>query len=190
MLESLSALDTELLLFLNQFHNTFFDSVMFRLTNQLSWIPFFLFIIFYIYKNFKKDTLWILLGIAIVIVISDQIVSGFMKPFFSRFRPSNDPSLVGLLHIVNEYRGGLYGFASSHAANSFGIALFLWLFTHRKIKWIWIMFIWATIFSYTRIYLGVHYPGDIVSGAIVGMLISYLVFWVYKYVRSKIGQST
>ncbi len=189
MLESLSTLDTELLLFLNQFHSPFFDSVMFRLTNQLTWLPFFLFIIFFIYKNFKKDTLWILLGVAIVITLSDQFVSGFMKPYFGRFRPSNDPSLVGLLHIVNGYKGGLYGFASSHAANSFGIATFLWLTTHKNIKWIWIMFVWALIFSYTRIYLGVHYPGDVIVGAIVGMLLSYLVFWMYKFALSKIRKS-
>ncbi len=158
---------------------------MFRMTSQLTWTPLFLFIIYSIYRQYKKNTIWILLGVGVAIALSDQFVSGFMKPYFERLRPSNDPSLEGLVHIVNGYRGGWYGFASSHAANSFGIALFLWFTTHNKIRWIWIMFIWAGLFSYTRIYLGVHYPGDILAGILVGVGISIFVFWMYKLLLKK-----
>ncbi len=174
MIEFLDALDKELFLFLNGFHSPFIDQVMFRLTNQLTWIPLFLFIIYKLIKNFRWETLWILLGVAIVITLSDQLVSGFMKPFFERLRPSHAYDLQALVHTVNGYQGGLYGFASSHAANSFGIAVFLWQVTRDKIHWIWVMFAWAILFSYTRIYLGVHYPGDIITGGLLGAGFGYL----------------
>ncbi len=156
---------------------------MFRLTNQLTWIPLFLFIIYKLIKNFRWETLWILLGAAIVIILSDQLVSGFMKPFFERLRPSHAHDLQALVHTVNGYQGGLYGFASSHAANSFGIAVFLWQVTRDKIHWIWVMFVWAILFSYTRIYLGVHYPGDIITGGLLGAGFGYLTAFLLIRVR-------
>jgi undecaprenyl-diphosphatase len=91
-----------------------------------------------------------------------------MKPVFARFRPSQEPTLEGLVHLVNGYKGGLYGFASSHAANTFGIAFFVWLTLRAHYRWIILIFAWAAFMTYTRIYLGVHYPGDIIVGAVVG----------------------
>lgn len=152
---------------------------MFRLTNQLTWIPFFLFIIYILSKNYKRQTLWILLGVVIAITLSDQLVSGIMKPLFERLRPSHSPDLEVMVHTVNGYKGGLYGFASSHAANSFGLAMFLWRASRDKIKWIWVMFVWAVLFSYTRIYLGVHYPGDIITGGLLGAGFGYLTALLY-----------
>lgn len=152
---------------------------MFRLTNQLTWIPFFLFIIYILIKNYKRQTLWILLGVVIAITLSDQLVSGIMKPLFERLRPSHSPDLEVMVHTVNGYKGGLYGFASSHAANSFGLAMFLWRVSRDKIKWIWVMFAWAVLFSYTRIYLGVHYPGDIITGGLLGAGFGYLTALLY-----------
>ena len=156
---------------------------MFRLTNQITWIPFFLFIIFILIKYYKWETLWILLSVVILITLSDQLVSGFMKPFFERLRPSHSPDLNAIVHTVNGYKGGLYGFASSHAANSFGLAMFLWRVTRDNIKWIWIMFVWALLFSYTRIYLGLHYPGDIISGGLLGAGFGYLTALLYAVLR-------
>lgn len=156
---------------------------MFRLTNQITWIPFFLFVIFILIKYYKWETLWILLSVVILITLSDQLVSGFMKPFFERLRPSHSPDLNAIVHTVNGYKGGLYGFASSHAANSFGLAMFLWRVTRDNIKWIWIMFVWALLFSYTRIYLGVHYPGDIISGGLLGAGFGYLMALLYAALR-------
>ncbi|MCH7513935.1 MAG: phosphatase PAP2 family protein [Bacteroidetes bacterium] len=179
MIEFLDALDKELFLFLNGFHSPFMDQVMFRLTNQLTWIPFFLFIIYILSKNYKRQTLWILLGVVIAITLSDQLVSGIMKPLFERLRPSHSPDLEVMVHTVNGYKGGLYGFASSHAANSFGLAMFLWRVSRDKIKWIWVMFAWAVLFSYTRIYLGVHYPGDIITGGLLGAGFGYLTALLY-----------
>jgi undecaprenyl-diphosphatase len=111
-----------------------------------------------------------------------------MKPYFGRLRPSHDPALDGLVHIVNDYRGGLYSFASSHAANAFGVSFFLWLTVRKSLGWIWIMFIWATIFSYSRIYLGVHYPADIVVGALLGCTIAFMISELISIVKSRISR--
>jgi len=88
---------------------------------------------------------------------------------------------------VNGYKGGIFGFVSSHAANAFGIATFLWLVLRKQIKWIWIMFVWAAIFSYTRIYLGVHYPSDILGGGILGTIIGLLVYKMAGFMPKKIS---
>jgi len=149
---------------------------MFRLTEQLYWFPFFAVVLYFIFKRFGKRAVLFLLGIAVTIALADQFTFRFMKPFFARLRPTHQPELEGLVHFVNNYKGGLYGFASSHAANSFGVATFLYLEARKKIPWIWVMFVWAVVFSYTRIYLGVHYPGDIIVGALVGSVMGYISF--------------
>jgi undecaprenyl-diphosphatase len=102
-----------------------------------------------------------------------------MKPFFGRLRPSWEPTLEGMVHIVDGYRGGSFGFASSHAANTFATATFLvLLFRGKKPGMVW-LFIWCTLVSYTRIYLGVHYPLDILCGALVGAMLAFVVYGVY-----------
>jgi len=183
LIEVLDKLDKKIFLFLNDLHTPFLDPIMFALTNQLSWIPLFLVIIFYLFKQFKKDTLWILAGIVITITLCDQLVSSIMKPFFERLRPTHDPMIRSLIHTVNEYKGGLFGFVSAHAANSFGIATFLWLSVKDRIAWIWVLYLWAILFSYTRIYLGVHYPGDIIAGALLGIGIAYIMFFILNKVK-------
>jgi undecaprenyl-diphosphatase len=112
-----------------------------------------------------------------------------MKPYFTRLRPSHEPSLEGLVHLVEGYKGGTYGFASSHAANTFGTAMFLYLLFRIKKSWIVWLFPWAAFVSYTRIYLGVHYPGDIVGGAGVGLLCAWFSFklcmLLYKWIEKR-----
>src|ERR1043165_7060212 len=164
-MDSIIDFDKKLLLFLNSFHLPWLDPVMFYITKTFFWLPLYAFLIFLIFKNYKKQGWYILLGVVITVLLADQITSSLMKPYFARFRPSHEPSLQGLVHLVNGYRGGLYGFASSHAANTFGTALFVWLVLkpfYKKTGWI---FLWAAVVTYTRIYLGVHYPGDILVGA-------------------------
>jgi undecaprenyl-diphosphatase len=168
-MQTLIDLDKKILLFLNGLNNPFLDPIMFYTTKTFFWLPLYLFLIFLIFKNYKKDGWFILLGAGIAILLTDQITSSLMKPFFARFRPSQDPSLQGLVHLVNGYKGGLYGFASSHAANTFGTAIFVWLVLKKFYKSaVWI-FVWAAFMTYTRIYLGVHYPGDVFVGAIIGL---------------------
>jgi undecaprenyl-diphosphatase len=134
----------------------------------------------YIIYRYRK-TCWLpLLGIALVILLSDQVASGLIKPLAERLRPSHEPTLSGMVHIVNDYTGGKYGFVSSHASNMFGLAFFM-LFLVRR-KWFSItIIIWASLISYSRIYLGVHYPGDVIGGAIVGSMSAVLAYWLVSW---------
>ena len=153
---------------------------MSTLTKSRIWLPLFAVMVYGIVREFKKESIWIFVGVALTVLFADQITSSIMKPFFERWRPSRDPELGPLVHTVGGYLGGKFGFASSHAANSFGVALFLFLTTKSKVSWVWVMFIWAIIFSYSRIYLGVHYPGDIIVGASVGMFGAWLLALLYN----------
>ena len=181
MLEKLKELDEQLFLFLNQFHSAWLDPVVFLITRTEFWIPLYVFLIYLIFRNYKKEGWLVLLGVIITIVLADQITSSLMKPFFLRLRPSHEPSLVGLIHIVQEYRGGMYGFASSHAGNTTGVAFFIFLLFKNKYRWIWMISIWAFVMSYTRIYLGVHYPGDILVGMLVGLGSGYAGYRLYLW---------
>jgi undecaprenyl-diphosphatase len=135
--------------------------------------------IYLIVKQGGIKSFWIILALIVTIILCDQISSGLFKPFFARLRPSRDPSLTGLVQLVGEYRGGKYGFISSHAANSFGLAMFITLLFKRKALSLF-MFVWAFINAYSRIYLGVHYPGDIIGGIVVGTLLAWLVYKIYN----------
>lgn len=187
MINFLLEIDRKLLLFINSWHEPWLDSVMVSLTNGLVWSPLFLIVIGVMIYKFRWQSIAMLLFVALVIFLTDRVSSGLIKPWVGRLRPSHEPDLADLLHIVNGYRGGVFSFVSSHAANAFGVATFLWLILRKNIKWIWVMFIWATIFSYTRIYLGVHYPSDILGGGVLGALIGLLVYKVGRSMPEKLS---
>ncbi len=191
MIEFLIDLDVDLFLFLNEIHAPWMDDVMFFVSGKKEWIPLYLVFVVMIIRQLKWQSIWVFLGIGLTIVLSDQLASGVMKPFFARMRPSRSPDLDGLVHIVNGYTGGMFGFASSHAANSFGLATFLWLVFREQYKWFVWIFLWASIVAYSRVYLGVHYPGDIIVGALIGAGFGYLGYRVQRYARGKwvIGKS-
>ena len=177
MIEQLIKFDKELLLFLNGMHNDFLDFIMYWISEKFIWIPFYLFLIYHVIKKYKLRTIDVLIGAAVLITVSDMIsVYGF-KEVFHRLRPCNEDSPVKpLIHLVYNECGGKYSFVSSHAANTFALSFFLICLLGKKMKWIApVMIIWASVVSFTRIYLGVHYPFDVFCGAILGITIGLTI---------------
>lgn len=189
-IQQLIELDKEVLLALNGHNTLFWDGFMWTVTKTLTWIPVGAALLYVIFKNNKlSQAVTVLLSLALCITLADQITSGLCKPLFERFRPTQDPDIMYLVHTVNGYRGGMYGFMSSHAANTFAVAMFVSLLV-RNWMMTFMTFTWAMIASYSRIYLGVHYPGDIFCGALVGLLVAAIVYWGYLYVYKKKGYSS
>lgn len=185
MLEKISELDQQLFLFLNSFHSDFFDPIVYQFTQTIPWIPLYVFLSYLIIKTYGKDSWWVFLAVGLTILLADKTTSALMKPYFERLRPCRDSSLDGLIHHYGNCSGG-FSFASSHAANSFGIATIMTLgLSHKYLAVRW-LFLWAVLFSYTRIYLGVHYPGDVIAGAIVGILSGAISFYIFRFLKEKL----
>lgn len=186
MLEKIKQLDTELFVYLNGKHNAFFDPIMYWASDKLFWIPFYLIIIVLLIREYKKQSVYILISIGILITLCDQIASHLMKNMVKRLRPSHEPYLEGLIHLSKAGPGGQYGFVSSHSANAFGLATFLILLLPEKYNPLkWVLGCWAILIAYSRIYNGVHYPSDVIVAALIGILLATLVFKLYNYFQLK-----
>jgi undecaprenyl-diphosphatase len=185
MLEILLEFDRALMLELNSYHSPALDTAMYWVSHKFFWVPFYMVLVYFIIRQYGWNTVYVLVGIALVITFADRFTSGFMKPFFERPRPCHDPVIGYLIHTY-ERCGARYGFASSHAANVFGLTTFLWLLLRRVYRYIWLLFLWAVLVSYSRVYLGAHYPGDITVGALVGILGAFLIYWLYLFISSKL----
>lgn len=186
-MEEILELDKKLFLELNgSYHNPWLDQLMMFLSSTGAWIPLYIFLLYLIIRHFKKDSWMVLLAVALTITLADQITSSLMKPFFERLRPTHDPEIESLVHVVDHYRGGKYGFASSHAANTFGVATLMWLVFKNYRPWIGLLFLWAFAVGFTRIYLGVHFPGDILVGDLIGFLSAVAAYFFLTLVRQYI----
>lgn len=170
--------DKELLLFINSIHNSYFDVFMYTFSKVAVWIPFYASVLFVLYKKWKNKVFWITILLILCVVLCDQITV-LMKENIQRFRPSHHPDIESIVHLVKNKRAGLYGFVSSHAANTIGFALISSLIIRRKI-YTYAAFTWAVVTCYSRMYLGMHFPLDIIGGAIVGIIIALLLFQFYK----------
>jgi undecaprenyl-diphosphatase len=184
MIEYLLELDKEIFLLLNSFHSPLLDPVMLFITERAVWLPLYLYLTYLIFKDFGKDGWLVLIGITLSIILADQITSSFMKPYFARLRPSYEPAMQSVIHLVDDYKsGGKFGFASSHAANTFGTATFLFFIFRKARPWIVLLFAWAALVTYSRVYLGVHYPGDIIVGSLIGMISAFAGFKFFQWLK-------
>jgi undecaprenyl-diphosphatase len=187
LIEYIKEIDTQLFLFLNSKHNSFFDVIMFWVSHKYFWIPLYFLFFILAYKHYGKKVWLIALSAVLLIVLSDQISVHAFKNVFLRYRPCNNLEICSQVHL-NAGKGGMYGFVSSHAANTFALAMFLSLLFKDKIKYFaFPVFFWAIFVSYSRIYNGVHYPSDIIVGALVGMGIGIVVFKIFQYFNSKMN---
>jgi undecaprenyl-diphosphatase len=186
MITSIKKLDTEIFLFCNSKHNEFFDGIMLWASSKYIWLPLYLFFLYLVFKAAGKRTWVVAIAVGLLILASDQVSVHCFKLVFLRYRPCHNLLIQQLIHLNGDC-GGTYGFISSHASNSFALAMFLFLFFKDKIRYFGIfVFVWAGLVSYSRVYNGVHYPADITVGALVGMLIALMIFKLYQLADSKL----
>lgn len=188
MLSTLEQLDRSFFLLLNSLNSPFWDNVMWLISGKFIWIPLYMFILYMVWKKYDRRIWLIIPLIALAITFADQLSVHAFKETFMRLRPCHEPSLSGMVHLVNGSCPGKYGFVSSHAVNSFSAAA-LSLLLLRK-RWFTItIVIWASLVGYSRIYLGVHYPGDVVAGAMVGLLIGWMFYHLWCIINARFPSS-
>ncbi len=192
MLEQLIHIDTEMLLAINGWHAPWADTLMWIISAKATWIPLYLLLIGLLVWRYRKpaptSVKWLqrvpacvvmIVVIVLAVGVADFIASGILKDLVARPRPTRVPELEGVLHLVNGYRSGQYGFVSSHAANTMACALLFLLIWRNKIATYGLM-LWVAANCYSRMYLGVHYPTDILGGLMVGTLTALVGYWVLR----------
>ncbi len=178
MIETIVEFDKQLFLYLNGFHTSWLDAAMVFFSKSKVWIPLYLIIVFNLFKNYgSKDGLRYVMLILFAVGFSDFVASGIMKPYFQRLRPCHD--FLNEMILVGNC-GGKYGFVSSHAANSFALFFSIYIIFGKRHFWTYFLLGWAIIVSYSRIYLGVHFPMDVFLGGLIGISVSTLIFEINK----------
>ncbi len=179
-MEDLIFWDKEFTLYLNSFFSASKDIFFYLATSKLIWVPLYLALLWMVFRTQKGQGLMTVIFVGLLVLVADQLTSGIMKPLFERPRPSHDDVLQYLVHIVNGYHGGMYGFASSHAANTFAITTFFILVVRR-----WSLSLallaWSLINCYGRIYQGVHFFGDVLVGALIGIILGRIFYEIYLH---------
>lgn len=189
-LQRLIDIDKQLLLALNGSNSIYMDGVMRVYTSTAVWIPVALFLLFIVLKNNSPRVgLLTVLTVVLTIVATDQVSSHLIKPLVARLRPCDDPTIMHLIDTVNGYRSGGYSFTSSHACNSFGILAVVSLLIRNRLLSLSLL-LWAVINCYSRIYLGVHYPSDILCGALLGATIGVVMYLIFNFIRNRVEYST
>ena len=185
-LQRLIDIDKQMMLTLNGSNSLYMDGVMKIYTSTVVWIPVALLLLFVVMKNNSpRGTILSVFAVALTIVATDQVSSHLIKPLVARLRPCNDPTIMHLIDTFNNYRSAGYSFTSSHACNSFGIFAIVSLIVRNRTLSLSLL-LWACINSYSRIYLGVHFPGDILCGAIIGSVIGVVIYLIYAFVRKRV----
>lgn len=186
MLDFLLSKDIELLIYLNNLGTVQWDGFWLFVTNKFSAIPLYLFLLFFTYKYYGlKKTLIVVLIVVLLITISDQ-TSNLFKYGFKRLRPCHDENIAHLVRLVKEHCGGLYAFFSAHAANSMAIAIFFGLLLKKRFNYILpLLVIWALIVAYSRVYIGVHFPLDVITGMLIGAVYALFLNKLLRLILNK-----
>ena len=181
---SLLEFDKVITLAINSCHSPFFDNFFYIYTQTWTWIPAILLLLVWMWRKWGVRSLYVVAGIALCILLSDQISSTLLKPLVARLRPTYNPEIADLIHTVNGYRGGRYGFVSSHAANAATFVTFTALVFRNRLYTI-LLSLWAFFTAYSRVYLGVHYVGDVLCGALIVVLVGMGVYFALKLLLNK-----
>ncbi|MEO8149811.1 MAG: phosphatase PAP2 family protein [Bacteroidia bacterium] len=178
-------INTELLLWINSHHNSFLDFVMYWASDRFIWIPLYAFLLALFAKVYQKKIWIVLICVTLLILFCDQ-TANLAKDYFKELRPCNEPALANIIHIVNGYCGGAYGYISSHAANSTGLSIFTLMLLNKNFQWLkFVMFTYVALLCYSRIYLGAHYPFDVARGILIGIIFGFFVARFFKVAESK-----
>jgi undecaprenyl-diphosphatase len=183
MLEKIIALDKEVFVFLNGLGSPTFDALWLLITKQINWLPLFLLLAYLLYKKIGIKNLGIVIVfIAVILLVCNETVE-FCKATFQRLRPCNDPEIKDIIRIVHQT--DTFSFFSGHAANSTATMTFIFLILRKYYKYAFLVFLYPLIFAYSRIYLGVHFPSDIVTGFVFGFLLGYIFYKIFQRLTLK-----
>ena len=187
-MEQLLDLDTKLLYLVNGSHSAFVDGVMMMLTNGFTWLPLYIALFILVIKNNESMAqIMLITGCALLcILLSDGLADFIAKPVVARWRPTSDPLIKYTIDVVDNYRPGMYGFFSAHAANTMSLAVFLSLLVRNRVFTFALVF-WSLVNCYSRLYLGVHYPLDILTGIACGILVGVACFFICRHFYFKIS---